>query len=288
LLQLIASERKIIDEMRNVYTNLISQLQQTQQALTALTERFDQEIGNRQKQDLFNRKQNPLASLGWKSINEELSRLAGQVALLVTVDFWLKETQAVWPSGGFPLVAFLLLFGILYFLFLRLCRYCILAGQRPVMSSRPWGSLTLKLIQRSLPLLGATIFLYAYAQVRLVYSSVPLIRVVVYILLIWLFCRWELDLLKMWRKGDKPPALEPLIFRLRVMIIATRAFAIAYVTLAWMIGGGGAILFLCRAFFEVAFLVWSVSFWKMFRQRFPQFSTEKPPLFLTATPIIVG
>jgi len=288
LLQLISSERKIIDEMRNVYTNLMSQLQQTQQALSALTERFDQQIRNRRKQDLFNRKQNPLASVGWKSINEELSRLAGQLASLVTVDFWLKETQAVWPSGGFPLVTFLLLFGIFFFLFLRLRQYCILLGQRPVMSSRPWGSLTLKLIQRSLPLLGATIFLYAYAQLRLVYSGVPLIRVVVYILLIWLFCRWELDLLKTWRKGDKPPVSEPLIFRLRVMIVATRAFAIAYVTLAWMIGGGGAILFLCRAFFEVAFLVWSVSFWKMFRQGFPRFSTEKSRLFLTATPIIVG
>lgn len=288
LLQLISSERQIIDEIRDVYTKRMTQLEQTQQALSGLTKRFDQEIRNRKKQDLFTRKQRPLASLGLKSINEELSRLAGQVPLLVTVDFWLKETQAVWPSGGFPLVTFLLLFGIFYFLFLRLRQYCILLGQRPVMSSRPWGSLTLKLIQRSLPLLGSTIFLYTYAQVRVVYSGVPLVQVVVYILLIWLFCRWELDLLKMWRKGDKPPVSEPLIFRLRVMIVATRAFAIAYVTLAWMIGGDGAILFLCRAFFEVAFLVWSVSFWKIFRQGFPEFSPKKSRLFLTATPLIVG
>ncbi len=288
LLQLTSSERQIIDEIRDVYTKRMTQLEQTQQALSALTERFDQEIRNRKKQDLFKRKQSPLASLGWTSINEELGRLAGQVALLVTVDFWLTETQAVWPSGGFPLVTFVLLFGIFYFLFLRLRRYCVLVGQRPVMSSRPWGSLTLKLIQRSLPLLGATIFLYTYAQVRVVYSGVPLVRVVVYILLIWLFCRWELDLLKMWRKGDKPPVSEPLIFRLRVMIVATRAFAIAYVILSWMIGGGGAILFLCRAFFEVAFLVWSVSFWKIFRQGFPQFSPKNSRLFLTATPLIVG
>ncbi len=288
LLQLTSSERQIIDEIRDVYTKRMTQLEQTQQALSALSERFDQEIRNRKKQDLFKRKQSPLASLGWTSINEELGRLAGQVSLLVMVDFWLTETHAVWPSGGFPLVTFVLLFGIFYFLFLRLRRYCVLVGQRPVMSSHPWGSLTLKLIQRSLPLLGATIFLYMYAQVRVVYSGVPLVRVVVYILLIWLFCRWELDLLKMWRKGDKPPVSEPLIFRLRVMIVATRAFAIAYVILSWMIGGGGAILFLCRAFFEVAFLVWSVSFWKIFRQGFPQFSPKNSRLFLTATPLIVG
>jgi hypothetical protein len=184
LLQLISSERQIIDEIRGVYTKRMTQLEETQQALSALTERFDQEIRNRKKQDLFKRKQGPLASFGWTSVNEELSRLAGQVALLVTVDFWLKETQAVWPSGGFPLVTFVLLFGLFYFLFLRLRQYCILVGQRPVMSSRPWGSLTLKLIQRSLPLLGSTIFLYTYAQVRLLYSGVPLVRVGVCILLI--------------------------------------------------------------------------------------------------------
>jgi len=288
LLPLIASERQIIDEIRDVYTTRMTQLEQTQQALTALTERFDQEIRNRKKQDLFKRKQSPLASFGWAAVNEELSQLAGQVALLVTVDFWLKETQAVWPSGGFPVVTFLLLFGIFYFLFLKLRQYCILVGQRPVMSARPRGTLTLKLIQRSLPLLGVTVFLYTYAQVRLVYSGAPLIRVVVYILLIWLFSRWELDLLKMWRQGDRPPVSEPLIFRLRVMIVATRAFAIAYVILSWMIGGGGAILFLCRTFFEVAFLVWSLSFWKIFRQGFPQFSPKDPRFLLTATPFIVG
>ena len=288
LLQLISRERKIIDEIRGGYTNLITQLQEIQQALSGLTKRFDEEIRDRKKQDLFKRKESPFASLGWTSITDELSLLAGQVASLVTVDFWLKKGQAVWPSGGFALVMFLLLFGIFYFLFLRLRQYCLLVGQRPVMSSRPWGSLTLKLIERSSPLLGATVFLYTYAQVRLVYSSVPLVRLVVHLLLIWLFFRWELDLLKLWPKGDKPPGSKPLIFRLRVLIVATRAFAIAYVILAWMIGEDGAILFLCRAFFEVAFLVWSISFWRIFRQISPQFSPKKSRLFLNATPLIVG
>jgi len=288
LLQLISRERQIIDEIRDIYAKWMTQLEQTQQALSALSERFDQEIRDRKKQDLFKRKQSPLASVGWESINEELRQLAGQVPLLVTVDFWLKETQAVWPSGGVPLVTFLLLFGIFYFLFLRLRQYCILVGQRPVMSSRPWGSLTLELIQRSLPLLGSVIFLYAYAHVGVVYSGVPLIRAVVYVLVIWLFCRWELDLVKMWRKGDKPPGSEPLIFRLRIMIVVTRAFAIAYVILSWIIGGGGAILFLCRAVFEVAFLAWSLSFWRIFRQRLPRFFPNKSRLFLTAIWLIVG
>jgi small-conductance mechanosensitive channel len=288
LLPLIASERQIIDEITDVYTTRMTQLEQTRQALSALTERFDQEIRNRKKQDLFRRQESPMASLGWKSINEELRRLDGQVALLVTVDFWLKDIQAVWPSRGFPLVTFLLLFGIFYFLFLKLRQYCIVVGQRPVMSSRPWGSLTLKLIQRSLPLLGSTLFLYIYAHLRHVYSGVPVIQVIIYILLVWLFCRWELDLLKMWPNGDDRTVSEPLVFRLRIIVFVARAFAIAYLTVAWMIGGGGVVLFLLRVSFEVGFLVWSISFWKAFRLEFTGSSSKDSRFLSVSSPLIIG
>ena len=288
LIQLISSERKIVDQIRDAYTRWVSQLEQTQKALSALTERFDQEIRNRKRQDLFKRKGSPLAFLGWKPINEELSQLATEFSLLGTGGFWLKQIRAVWPSGWFTLVTFLLLFGVIYFLFLRLRRYCVVLEQRLVMSSRPWGSLSLKLFERSLPLLGVTVFLYTYAQVRLVYSSVPLIRVIVYVLLIWLFCRWESDLLKMWHKEDKPQIPKPLILRLRAIIFVARFFAIAYVTLAWMIGDVSVMLLLTRVFFEVALLVWSVSFWKAFGREFARSSLRKSRFCSVATSLFVG
>jgi len=288
LIQLISSERKIVDQIRDAYTRRVSQLEQTQKALSPLTERFDQEIHNRKKKDLFKRKGSPLAFLGWKPINEELSRLAKEFSLLGTGDFWLGQTRAVWPSGWFSLVTFLLLFGFLYFIFLRLRHFCLLLEQRPVMRSRPWGSLTLKLLQRSLPLLGITVFLYIYAQVRLVYSSAPLIRVIVYVLLIWLFCRWESDLLKMWQKGEKPQIPQPLTFRLRAIILAVQVFATAYVIVAWMIGGADVILFVGRVCFEVAFLAWSVSFWKIFGREFARAPLRESRFFSVATPLFIG
>ena len=288
LIQLISSERKIIEQIRDSYTKRISQLEQTHQALSALTERFDQEIRNRKRQDLFKRKSSPLASIGWKPINEELSQLSTKFFLLGTGNFWLKQTRAVWPSGWFTSVTFLLLFGVFYFLFLRLRRYCVVREQRPVMSSRPWGSLSLKLFERSLPLLGVTVFLYTYAQVRLVYSSVHLIRVIVYVLLIWLFCRWESDLLKMWHKEDKPQIPKPLIIRLRAIIFTARFFAIAYVTVVWIIGDVSVILLLSRFFFEVALIVWSVFFWKAFGREFARSPLRESRFFSVATPLFIG
>ncbi len=288
LIKLISSERKIIDEIRDIYTKRIDQLEQTQQAFTALSGKFDQEIRDRKKQDLFRRKGSPLAYLGWKPISEELSQLAKQISLATTVDFWLKEARTVWKSVGFFFVSFLLLFGIVFFLLLRLRQYCVVLEERSFKSRHLWTSLTLKLFQRSFPLLGVTVFLYTYTQFRLVYSTNPLIRAIVYVLLIWLFCRWGLDLLKLWYKQDKPPIPEPLIFRLRVMIVTARAFAIAYVIVEWMIGGVGTILFLARVFFEVALLIWSVSFWKTFAQEVGQSLLTKSKSFSIAGPLIIG
>jgi potassium efflux system protein len=288
LTKLISSERKTISQILDIYTNRIGQWQQIEQALRALTDRFDQEISSRRKEDLFKRKERPLAGLGWQSVDQELNELSSQVSLLFTVSFWARQTRALWAAGGPTSVTFVLLFAILYFLFLRLRRYCLHLEQLPVLSSRPWTFLTLKLVRRSLPLLGVTVFLYAYAQARLIYSGVPFIQVVVYVLLAWLFCRWELDLLKMLRKGEQSAVSEPLVSRLKFLIVLVRAFAIAYITLSWMMGQGSVILFLSRVFFETVLVVWSVSFLKIFRQEFTRSSFSKSRLFSIAGPAVIG
>jgi potassium efflux system protein len=288
LTKLISSERKTIIEMLDVLTNRISQWQQTDQALRVLTDRFDQEISSRKKEDLFKRKERRLRNLDWQSVDQELSELSSQVSLLFTVSFWARQTRALWAAGGLTSVTFVLLFGILYFLFLRLRRYCLHLEQIPVLGSRPHTLFTFKLIRRSLPLLGVTVFLYAYAQARLIYSSVPFIRVVVYVLLVWLFCRWELDLLKALHKSEQSPASEALVSRLKFLIFLVRAFAIAYIILSWMMGQGGVILFLCRISFETVLVVWSVSFFKIFRQEFARFSFSKSRSFSIAGPAVTG
>ena len=145
------------------------------------------------------------------------------------------------------------------------------------MDSRPWGGRTLTLLESSLPLLGITLFLYAYAHVRFVYSGVPFTRVVVYGLFVLLFCRWARDALRLWSEKDASHTARPLISRLRVLIMGTRAFAIAYIVVAWMIGEG-SVLFLGRVLFEVVFFVWSVSFWKTFRLIFSDGPSSDPPM----------
>ncbi len=287
LVQLISNQRTIVSQILDVYSKRISQLEQTRQALASLTERFDQEIRIRKKQDLFRRNVSPLASLGWVSIKGDVSRVIEQVALLTTVDFWVGQARAVWVPGWFSFYMFLLLLLLVYILFVRIRHYCTVYMNRSDMGLHPRTVHILKLIQHSLPLLGVTVFLYGYARVRLVYSSVPLSQVVVHGLLVLLLCRWALDSLQLWFKNDGGASSKSLKFRLRVLIAGVRAFAIAYIIVFWIIGES-SVLFLSRVSFEVVLLLWTMSFFKAFRVAFIDVPSTKSRLSPFVAPLVVG
>jgi potassium efflux system protein len=287
LVQLLSNQRTTISEMLDVYSKRISQLEQTQQALSTLTERFDQEIRIRKKQDLFKRNVSPLASLGFVSIKDDFSRIIEQTALLTTVDFWSGQARSVWLTGWFSFYMFLFLLLLVYILFVRVRHYCTVCMNRPGMGSHPWTVHTMRLIQRSLPLMGVTAFLYSYARVRLVYSSVPLIQTLVHGLLVLLLCRWALDSLQVWFNGDGLSVSQRLQFRLRVLIHGVRAFAIAYIIVFWMIGES-SVLFLSRVFFELVLFVWTLSFLKAFRLTSVNSPNMKSRHLLTVVPLVVG
>ena len=108
--QLVSDQRKTISQILDVYTKRMAQFEQARQALAALTERFEQEIPIRKKQDLFRRKASPLATMGAVSIKDELGRLGEQAALLMTVGFWTEQMRAVWAPGALSFYMFVLLF----------------------------------------------------------------------------------------------------------------------------------------------------------------------------------
>jgi small-conductance mechanosensitive channel len=79
-----------------------------------------------------------------------------------------------------------------------------------------------------------------------------------------LLCRWALDAIRVCFKGDGSSVSQRLQSRLRHLIYTVRAFAILYIIVFWMIGES-SILFFTRVFFEVVFLLWCMSFMKVFR-----------------------
>jgi small-conductance mechanosensitive channel len=288
LRKFISDEIRIIHDIRDVYTNRINQLDQTQKALSGLTERFELQIKNRKKQDLFRKGYSLLTAPGWHAIREELQGDARQLRQARKKSFWMEQTQDIWTKGHGSPQTFFMLLGIVLFLSLRLRKYCVLLEKRPSMAYRPWGSITIRLIKRSLPLLGAVLFLYAYAQARLIYSSVPFVPVILYVLIVFLFCQWEFGMLKAWQGYDASHTFASMRFRLQGLVLTAGLFAMTHVIVSWLLGKESAMLSLLRIAFEVAILVWAILFLKMFRRDFADFGFAKSKFLSFLTPLVIG
>jgi potassium efflux system protein len=285
---ILSTQRMILKQFQDAYTKRIQELEHTQQGMSALSDKYDREIKERKKKHLLKRRMGSPFAIGWKQIHEEVGRLTTQVALLLSPDFWAKGTKVVWTSGGYVLITLILLLGIIEFLLFRLRKFCIVCAGGPYWTQRAWSSAALEVFYRSLPLLGTTLFLYAYAEARQVFSAVPFIQVAIYILVIWLFSGWAKDFLAFWRGRQGSPLSERMVIRLRNLVSMTRAFAIAYVVVQSILGDASVILFLGRLAFELVLLVWCVSFSRVLQEPPIQGPRTHSPLFFRPRPILNG
>jgi small-conductance mechanosensitive channel len=289
LRDLLGEKKRLLQDIQHIYTTQIAQLRETRQALAALLERFTREIKERKRESLLQRRADPLAVLGWKRIQREVETLATHIGLLVSIDFWWQETRSLWQSGPFSFVVSLLLFMVIQIFLFRLQRFCAALRERPSWSRYPWRSFTVELVRRSLPLIGATVFFYAYAHHgRLPASQSSLLRLTYHILIIWLLTRWGLQVPDLWNKYRDASIPACLVSRMRRLLISLRFFSIAYVLSRWAVGGGSAILFLGRLPFEIGLLLWCAAFWKAFRRESTRATLVASPAFKTLKPFMIG
>lgn len=286
---ILSTQRMILKQFQDSYAKRIQELEHSQQDMSALSDKYDREVKERKKKHLLKRRAGSPFAIGWKQIHEEVNRLATQIVLVLSADFWAKGTNVVWKSGGHVLITLLLLLGIIEFLLFRLRKSCTIYARRPYWTQRPWSSAALEVFYRSLPLFGTTLFVYAYAEARQFFSTVPFIQVAIYVLVIWLFSGWAKDFLVFWRGREGSPISESIVIRLRILVSTTRAFAIAYVVVQSILGDASVILFLGRLAFEFVLLIWSVSFSRALHEHPIQGpGTQQSALFLRPRPFLNG
>jgi len=297
------------EEFGVIYTEQITHLEENKKGFEKLLEKFEQQTKSKKKEALFERKKDPLLLLDLKQLGEELKMFVNQIHGMFSKDFWLVTCRSIWKTGGFMLISSLLLFVLIILLLFRLRYRCLILVEKYPLSKFPWHHLLLQLFHRSLFLLGIAVFLYVYALVQDLYSTISFIRVVVHILLIFLFTRWILDFLRLWNQREKNRIPLPLLFRIRILMMLIRSFALVYVIVAWLLGSDSITLLFGRVFFEIALLLWGILFWRSFQKSDPdawkivrKFSVfrksdaEQPPslklsggwLILKATVITMG
>jgi potassium efflux system protein len=266
---------------------MIGQLEEIQKGLTALSEKIDNQIKQRKKQELFQRSNPPLISTQWVQIGQEFDQLIQQIRLMGSGKFWTTEFRPVWESDNFLLVTFLLLFAVTAFLLFRLRRFCYGLEQRPFCRQYPWQALTLKVFHRSLPLFGITLFFQIYALLRNLNVFAP-IQMLLTVLWIFVFTRWCLDTLTLWNQKIENRISNRLLFHLHFLIVFIRIFASLYAGLDWLIVGISYILLLIRMLFETGLIIWVILFRKRVGKTTALSSVEKSRAFQILHPFLKG
>lgn len=270
LLRSQAERAEILERLQTPYQDLIARIGETRQGFSDLTEKLRQGIRNKKREDLFQRTVNPLISLGWQNIGGELRLLGEHLRNIGSLEYWATLATDMVASGGLLPVSSLLLYLLTMVLVMRLRRLCRWLKEKPFCTEFPWRRMAIRLLTRSMPLLGTALFFYIFFHARQLYGTVPIIQGTFYLLLVLLFTKWGLSFIAL--QSQQAPHLLPSTWppHLKRLLRLIRYFAVVYLVLEWLLGQGEVLPTLVRVAFEAALIVW------IFRFR-PQFRAQAPP-----------
>ncbi len=270
LIRLLTEKLKHFETLDERYARRMAQLKEVIEAYRDFSGRFEQEITSRRKDALFKRKDTLLSFFDWQVLHGTIDQLRRQAEGLLTRTFWVEQFQATGPIRPAVVISAAMLFFLTLFLTCRLRRYAERLDQSHRMAERyPWRSIALLLLGRSLPLLGATLFLYGYTHIRGYYTTVPLVQSLLGCLVAWLLTRWMIGAVRLWNERRTPPIPDLLVRRLTGLFLGIRLFIIAYLALAWLIGKANILLLLGRIVFLVSLIIWGTRFWHHLRRTDP-------------------
>ncbi len=276
--ELSKQKEKRLKESLEIYQKLVDDWSALRDEGSALLDRLNKRIAERKREDLFRRTRTPLLGVGLSEFRRDLDTVAALLTLALQPTFWVEQAQGLWKVGGLLLVTSLLVLGVVQWLCLRLRRMCGgLLSSRDA-QEKPWFFLTLKLFNRSLPLLGATVFVFAYTSARNLYETSVFLRTLYQILFLLLLSSWGIHFIQHVKEVFPPGRFAFVLRRFRVLVSVGRWLLIAYVILQESLGRSSVLLFLYRFGLEMAFLTWNATFWRDLKR---EIVTEGAPVWMT-------
>jgi len=295
LLDVLHQLDRILDEkyitlqnLHDDYDSIIKRLETLKGSTSQLNGKLEQEIKRRSAQELFSRKYMLPKVFKKDAVTKEFAVLAANVLKPFQKEFWQGEGRRIRETAAMSLLILVFLTAVAASLIVRLRRYCAKYKKHPVVTTHRWRFLCVRLVRRSLILLGIILVLYSHKIIQFSYYRLPFHEPVFNIMLIFLFSRWLLDFLK-FRQHDEnlfiPQELEPKIYRMTIWI---RYFAVAYVVIHWAAGEDSFILFAARLFIEIYLTACCVTFWRAIRNaNRPFVQNRTPPKITSYTPLMM-
>ena len=261
LLKVLTAKQDSLYEVQRIYQQAINQFKGILNALEALSIKFEQKITLRKKQFLFSRTHSPLVLFNQDEILNELQTFKIRIKQLSLKETWLKELRTDWESGQSRFLSLFLVYCIVQFLLIKLNRYLIRYVDQEEMNETTYQQITLRIIRQSLYLSGITAFGYIYSSLSGLYSNIPVIRLAILILTVFLFTRWGHGFLRLWL-GPRTWLSKRPVRLFHNLIGFIRYFSIAYLWIAWILDSNALLLLLARFLLESYLLIWLFMFWK--------------------------
>lgn len=256
---LLKKKEKRLQGLSDKVAQLRTDWVRIQEEASLLQEKLSARINEQRKEELFRRSRNPLAALSPQEVRSEMERLALLTTRPLTPDFWVEQMGFLWKTGGILLITSLLVFLIVEWILVRLRNLCRSHITESMRRERGWYCLTVQLAARSLPLAGAVLFAYGYGLARNLYDTFPPLRLLVFILLLWLFTSWGIHFLALLKERGTGEVGTLVRRRLRPALSVGRWLLLAYLCLQELLGRSSALLLLYRFLLEVLFLGWALA-----------------------------
>jgi len=243
------------------YSALLDRGETALASLTALSDRPGEGIQSRKKQNLFTRKPLPLDTASWTKTKENWRHLIQRVDLTISKAAGEKEWSLNWNPEGIQLMTFVLFMGLVLYVFSRLSGFGKRLLHRIDKDRLPYRYLTVLLIQRSLLLLGITLFVYGYLLVTPLMNGASLFRLLFWLLMIVLLSGMAKRFITYgFLEGNEMQHRQGVIM-LR-LVSRVRFIGLAYGILDWAINGDRLMLFALRMLLLLIIFRGLLRFWK--------------------------
>ena len=288
LIQIMSEKQAVLKNLYDTLNKIVSRLQEIRTSTYQLSYKFEQQAKLSVSEELFERKYTTLKMLNRKTVAKEISITAYNFKQLFLKDYWLNEGIWVKNAGTLPLITLGLLLAVVVLSVVRLRVYCKNYEERAVAPEHQWRLLCVMLIRRSLFLFGIFLVFYAYDIIQFHHYRPPFIRLILYLLQIFLISRWVLDFLKHWQPGEDIAYIWESFPKIRRLTVTLGFLSSIYVVLLWALGGDTVILFVERLAIETGITAWCFLFWKSFRKSKKIFYQDQVPPVSIATTFLMA
>ncbi|MBT3387870.1 MAG: mechanosensitive ion channel [Desulfobacula sp.] len=259
LLSILAAKLDVLKKIQNIHLDSLNHFENILSKLEELSGIFDQQVNLRKRQSLFSRTPSPFVLLDGKNLIHELNNLSESAKQLLKKERWLKELRTDWKSGRALLLSLFLIFCLFQFVLMRLRKYLGVYCEHGSVEKTKFLKIILEITKQSFYFMGLTVFIYFYANLSGLYSTIPFVRLIVLILSIVLFTQWGHSFLTFWLHSY-PWLPKKSIHLLHRLISFARYYSILYILIDWIIMDSSTLLFFGRILMEIFLLIWAFAF----------------------------